>query len=149
MPLTVLVILLHSDIPVDIDKEQRYGAKTQYSPREQSSRGQHGAHLGPVGPRWAPFWPHEPCCRGTRQGAGKYIRHRHGNHCACRYLRYPMWVMLLTQCQTRFFILPIIDFKIWLSYIARLESAWFDIQLQISRRRQTVLCLWLIENNQE
>ena len=23
--------------------------------------GQHGAHLGPVGPRWAPCRPHEPC----------------------------------------------------------------------------------------
>ena len=23
--------------------------------------GQHGAHLGPVSPRWAPRWPHEPC----------------------------------------------------------------------------------------
>ena len=22
------------------------------------------AHLGPVGPRWAPCWPHEPCCQG-------------------------------------------------------------------------------------
>ena len=21
----------------------------------------YGAHLGPVGPRWAPYWPHEPC----------------------------------------------------------------------------------------
>ena len=21
----------------------------------------YGAHLGPVGPRWAPCWPHEPC----------------------------------------------------------------------------------------
>ena len=28
------------------------------------SRGQHGAHLGPVGPRWAPCWPHEPCYQG-------------------------------------------------------------------------------------
>ena len=27
-------------------------------PRWQSSWGQHGAHLGPVGPRWAPCWPH-------------------------------------------------------------------------------------------
>ena len=25
------------------------------------SWGQHGAHLGPTGPRWAPCWPHEPC----------------------------------------------------------------------------------------
>ena len=32
---------------------------------KQSSRGQHGAHLGPVGPRWAPYWPHEPCYQGT------------------------------------------------------------------------------------
>ena len=23
-----------------------------------------GAHLGPVGLRWAPFWPHEPCYQG-------------------------------------------------------------------------------------
>ena len=27
--------------------------------------GQHGAHLGPVGPIWAPCWPHEPCYQGT------------------------------------------------------------------------------------
>ena len=24
----------------------------------------HGARLGPVGPRWAPCWPHEPCYQG-------------------------------------------------------------------------------------
>ena len=30
-------------------------------PREQSLCGQHGAHLGPVGPIWASCWPHEPC----------------------------------------------------------------------------------------
>ena len=27
--------------------------------------GQHGAHLGPTGPRWAPCWPHELCYLGT------------------------------------------------------------------------------------
>ena len=27
--------------------------------------GQHGAHLGPTGPRWAPCWPHELCSLGT------------------------------------------------------------------------------------
>ena len=26
--------------------------------------GQHGAHLGPTGPRQAPCWPHEPCYLG-------------------------------------------------------------------------------------
>ena len=33
-------------------------------PRLQSSRGQRGAHLGPVGPKWAPCWHHEPCYQG-------------------------------------------------------------------------------------
>ena len=28
-------------------------------PRWQGSWDQHGAHLGPTGPRWAPCWPHE------------------------------------------------------------------------------------------
>ena len=30
----------------------------------QGSWGQHGAHLGPTGPRWAPWWPHELCYLG-------------------------------------------------------------------------------------
>ena len=28
------------------------------------SWGQHGAHLGPIGPRWTPCWSHEPCDQG-------------------------------------------------------------------------------------
>ena len=33
-------------------------------PWEQGSWGQHGAHLGPTRPRWAPCWPHELCYLG-------------------------------------------------------------------------------------
>ena len=44
--------------------------KTQRHPRQQSSWGQHGAHLGPVGPRWAPCWPHEPRYLGSYLGTG-------------------------------------------------------------------------------
>ena len=29
--------------------------------------GKYGAHLGPIGPRWAPYWPHEPCYLGLHQ----------------------------------------------------------------------------------
>ena len=32
-----------------------------------NSWGQHRAHLGPVGPRWVPCWPHEPCYQGYNQ----------------------------------------------------------------------------------
>ena len=38
--------------------------KFRWPPREQGTWGQHGVHLGPVGPRWAPRWPHEPCYQG-------------------------------------------------------------------------------------
>ena len=37
--------------------------KPRQHPKYQGSWGQHGAHLGPVGPRWASCWPHEPCYR--------------------------------------------------------------------------------------
>ena len=33
-------------------------------PRQQSSWGQHGADLGPVGTRWTPCWPHVPYYQG-------------------------------------------------------------------------------------
>ena len=33
-------------------------------PWQQGSQDQHGAHLGPIGPRWAPCWPHDLCCLG-------------------------------------------------------------------------------------
>ena len=32
--------------------------------RYQSSLGQHWAHLGHIGPRWAPCWPQKACCQG-------------------------------------------------------------------------------------
>ena len=38
--------------------------------RKQSSWGQYGAHLGPVGPRWAPCWPHEPYYQGNSRETG-------------------------------------------------------------------------------
>ena len=38
--------------------------KTLY-PQIAKFMGQHGAHLGPLGPRWAPCWPHEPYYQGV------------------------------------------------------------------------------------
>ena len=32
-----------------------------------------GAHLGPVGPRWAPCWPHKPCYQGLLCGHSKHF----------------------------------------------------------------------------
>ena len=33
------------------------------------------AHLGPVGPRWAPYWLHEPCYQGCCHGHSHSWRH--------------------------------------------------------------------------
>ena len=41
----------------------------------QGSWGQHGAHLGPTGPRWAPCWPHELCYLGRVHVAIKENRY--------------------------------------------------------------------------
>ena len=37
--------------------------------------GQHGAHLGPTGPRLAPCWPHEACYLGSRTCYGLWSLH--------------------------------------------------------------------------
>ena len=41
----------------------------------KGSRGQHGAHLGPVVPRWAPCRPHEPCYLGSQPMSKMYHKH--------------------------------------------------------------------------
>ena len=46
--------------------------KLAYLPWQQGSWGQHGAHLGPTGPRWAPCWPHELCSLGGRRSKNVY-----------------------------------------------------------------------------
>ena len=33
-------------------------------PDSKGSWGQHESHMGPVGPSWAPCWPHGPCYQG-------------------------------------------------------------------------------------
>ena len=45
---------------------------SQKRPDFKGHRGQHGAHLGPVGPRWAPCWPHEPCYQGACMNVVRY-----------------------------------------------------------------------------
>ena len=39
----------------------------------KSSWDQHGAHLGPVGPRWSPWWPNEPWYQGCIHGKRIYF----------------------------------------------------------------------------
>ena len=42
----------------------KFNAGLAILPWQQGSLGQHGAHLGPTGPRWVPCWPHEPSYLG-------------------------------------------------------------------------------------
>ena len=59
--------------------------------------GQHGAHLGPVGIRWAPCWPHEPCYLG---------RHSRG---------------MRRKCVTRFNVDTVIEYR---HYLAMSFQVW-------------------------
>ena len=47
-----------------IKMSRLYQVRRTCLPWEQGSWGQHGAHLGPTGPRLAPSWPHELCYLG-------------------------------------------------------------------------------------
>ena len=51
----------------------------QYQAPDSSSWGQHGAHLGPTGPRWAPCWPHELCYLG-RHATRNMNHHQQTSH---------------------------------------------------------------------
>ena len=75
----------------------------------------HGAHLGPVGPMWAPCWPHKPCYHGSdeysiHEDETRYrlsnefhrliskARHRHkshSNHGNSRLLRIKIFHVIL------------------------------------------------------
>ena len=60
-------------------------------PRLQSSWGHHGAHLVPVGPRWALCWPHEPCFEGIHMEWCCHLSRLCGIVFACLlYCKY-MW----------------------------------------------------------
>ena len=72
-------------------------------PRLQSSWGQHGAHLGPVGPRCAPCWPHETCyegCHGSSPSCFNTLRPRqNGRHfrddiIKCIFLNESIWISI-------------------------------------------------------
>ena len=73
--------------------------KTSYLeiPSTQIARfaGQHGAHLGPIGPRWAPCWLHEPCYEGI--------------YCTRAYLMTSFWHTLHPVKYSQGFIVVIVS----------------------------------------
>ena len=62
------------------------------------SWGHHGAHLGPVGPRWSPCWPHEPCYQGKFQY--DMIYHSLPKHDLSNVLRKSMMICVCTVYST-------------------------------------------------
>ena len=81
---------------------------SEYIPIKQSSWGQHGAHLGPVGPRWTLCWPHEPCYQGSYY---KYKFNIHNGH----NIRFVSEMYLACWCVFYYicFCIYIYIWKIW------------------------------------
>ena len=44
-------------------------------PNSKVNGAQHGAHLGPVGPKWAPCWPHEACYQEYYESHFMRVKH--------------------------------------------------------------------------
>ena len=65
----------------------------QWHPRKQSLQGQHGAHLGPLSPRWAPCWPHESCYQGYFRFCKEFSMQRVESYLLLiKYLAKPWWL---------------------------------------------------------
>ena len=57
-----------------------------FDTKKQDSWGQHRAHLGLTGPRWAPCWPHDFCYLGSYHGTAvtRIISWYCTQYCSCR-----------------------------------------------------------------
>ena len=66
-----------------------------YTHIKQSSWGQHGTHLGPTGPSWAPCWPHESCYQGRSWSTLVQVLVHH--HLGAEPLPEPIWVTNLIE----------------------------------------------------
>ena len=81
-------------------------------PSKQGSWGQHGAHLGPTGLRWAPRWAHQLCYLGEFDTA---CRLPLPNTILCiiidRHLQTDLFTQLYIQC--------IYMFLIWIYHIRK------------------------------
>ena len=58
---------------------------------EQGSLRQHGAHLGPTGPRWTPCWPHELCYLGLVSSRSPSLCGHGGSRCSKRVSWQETW----------------------------------------------------------
>ena len=74
-------------------------------PCEHGSWGQHGVHLGPTGPRWAPCWPHESCYLGM------YLRFWIHFSCANKIFQNNHWY--LTRCCSTLSVKPHPNWLLW------------------------------------
>ena len=105
-------------------------------PWYQDSWGHHGAHLGPIGPRGAPCWPHELCYLGpqTLTVRWRLLLIQRLNHvlqykltflksCKCVIDQYK--VSLITQnidwatCQIKSYFYVNFSHKYWFEFISK------------------------------
>ena len=82
----------HQHVP----KHHACGIDLTDIPDSKVHLGQYGAHLGPVGPRWAPCWPHEPFYQGWL-GANRVVTatiSRYHTTLSCGHLRMHHYIFV-------------------------------------------------------
>ena len=86
----------------------------------QGSWGQHGAHLGPTGPSWAPCWPHELCYLGCC-ARRRYQGHTHqpgepyGFSGGLQQYLFALYCICISQCLLWIKVLLVL-LRAWISY---------------------------------
>ena len=86
---------------------------------------QHGAHLDPAGPRWAPYWPHEPCYQGCNG-----LLQIHSGRCAARDWRRDlsaMWQISPNIWTRKSSVLPVPRTVFFLVDLTQTANMWLSI----------------------
>ena len=121
---------MYHNFSVEIDhwiqiifKDKLTKAALKFLPRLQGSWGQHGAHLGTTGPRWAPCWLHEPCYLGMNHkhfpltiNMMHISKFRHILFYFCQVRKKRKKMQILSHFEIDYFISCFDMIFIWLAY---------------------------------
>ena len=124
-------------------------------PWKQGSWDHHGAHLGPIGPRWAPWWTHEHCYMGKHNRpwwiiGGMHKENRIIEAAILNQIYYPIYQFILNLFNFIRNAIIITDAQSWKvqlfisdESVTRLLEAFWLLDLTIRLFLSMKCCCWV------
>ena len=106
--------------------------------------GQHGAQLGPTGPRWAPCWPHEPCYLGINHSWAHFKKSVSAHNWDRVKIQFVVIYIWIVQYSHNFAYAVMTWAKLWQNWIiishSRVTHGDFDYNLNNMTFNTNELC---------